>query len=288
MGRSSYPQLDSPSKQLMLDLTKDLEQLRIHNSELKKVKAYERRSFYESLDNADSQLEAQHNAALDKVAARHERVVEEAEETLRTHQRAVEEEHRRKQEEARKEAERIEREKAEKLRREQELAQLKSEREAAQKAADEMKRKAAEQAKERQRLEQEEKDRKERERAEEEKKKRDAQSQKADQEAARLKKEETSQAQLAARQKQLGGGRLTEEEIRVHQRYVELHQHLKRFREYLKNESKSNPVIKQNMGDMRRSIKKCVGQLREGKGVNKNQVREASLHTMANADINSI
>ncbi|KAL4809521.1 hypothetical protein BDV18DRAFT_157277 [Aspergillus unguis] len=266
--------MDSPSRQLMLDLTKDLEQLRVHNSELKKVKAYERRSFYESLDKADSELEAQHNAALDKVAARHEQVVEEAEETLRAHQRAVEEEHRRKQEEARKEEERIEREKAEKLRREQELAQLKAQREAAQKAADEAKRKADEEAKERERREQEEKARKAKEQAEEEKKKRDAEAQKAEQESARLKEEEASQKQLAARQNQLGGGRLTAEEIKVHQRYVELHQHLKKFRQYLKDESKTNPVIKQNMGDMRRSIKKCVGQLREGKGVNKNQTQE--------------
>ncbi|OJJ63531.1 hypothetical protein ASPSYDRAFT_140225 [Aspergillus sydowii CBS 593.65] len=235
MGRSNYPsQMDSPSKQLMLDLTRDLEQLRVHNNELKKVKAFERRSFYESLDKADSELEAQHNAALDKVAARHEEVLEEAEETLRAHNRAVEEENRRKQEEARKEAERKERERAEKLRKEQELARLKAEQE----AAEEAKRKATEEAEKKKRIEQEEKERKERER------------------------------------KQLGAGRLTDDEIKIHQRYVELHQHLKKFRQYLRNEGKTNPIIKQNMGDMRRSIKKCVGQLREGKGANKNQTQE--------------
>ncbi|CBF88029.1 hypothetical protein AN1157.2 [Aspergillus nidulans FGSC A4] len=227
MGRSGYPsQPDSPSRQLMLELTRDLEQLRVHNSELKKVKAYERRSFYESLDRADSELEAQHNAALDKVAARHEQVLEEAEETLRAYQRAVEEEARRKQEEARKEAERKERERAEKLRKEQELARMKAEREAALKAAEEAKRKAAE------------------------------------------------EMERQKNQKQLGGGRLSEEEIKTHQRYVELHQHLKKFRQYLRDQGKLNPIIKQNMGDMRRSIKKCVGQLREGKGVNKNQTQE--------------
>ncbi|KAL4786068.1 hypothetical protein BJX76DRAFT_141966 [Aspergillus varians] len=275
MGRSNYPsQLDSPSRQLMLDLTKDLEQLRVHNSELKKVKAYERRSFYESLDKADSELEAQHNAALDKVAARHEQVLEEAEETLRAYQRAVEEENRRKQEEARKEAERKERERAEKLRREQELARLQAEREAAQKVAEEAKRKAAEEAENKKRIEQEEKDRKERERVAEEDKKRQAEAQKAEQEAARLKEEEATQKQQAARQKQIGSGRLTHDEIKVHQRYVELHQHLKKFRQYLRDEGKTNPMIKQNMGDMRRSIKKCVGQLRDGKGVNKLQTQE--------------
>ncbi|KAL4917630.1 hypothetical protein BDW62DRAFT_183533 [Aspergillus aurantiobrunneus] len=271
MGRSSYPsQLDSPSRQLMFDLTKDLEQLRIHNTELKKVKAYERRSFYERLDKADSELEAQHNAALDKVAARHEEVVEEAEETLRAYQRALEEENRRKQEEARKEAERQEREKAEKLRREQELARLKAEREAAQKVAEEAKRKAAEEAERKKRLEQEARERQEWERVEEENKKRQEEADKAE----RLKEEEAAQKQQVERQKQLGAGRLTEDEIKVHQRYVELHQHLKKFRQYLKNEGKTNPIVKQNMGDIRRSIKKCVGQLREGKGVNKNQTQE--------------
>ncbi|KAL4924411.1 putative RNA export mediator Gle1 [Aspergillus undulatus] len=277
MGTSSYPAgLDSPSKQLMLDLTRDLEQLRVHNSELKKVKAYERRSFYEKLDKADSELEAQHNAALDQVAARHEQVLEEAEEALRAHQRAVEEENRRKEEEARKEAERKERERAEKLRKEQELARQKAEREAVEKAAAEAKRRAEEEAKKKQ-LEQAEKERKERERAEEEKKKHEAETKKAEQEATRLKEEEAAQAarkQQAARQKQLGGGRLTEEEVKIQQRYVELHQHLKKFREYLRNEGKTNPMVKQNMGDMRRSIKKCVGQLREGKGVNKTQTLE--------------
>lgn len=269
MGRSNYPsQMDSPSKQLMLDLTRDLEQLRVHNSELKKVKAFERRSFYERLDKADSELEAQHNAALDKVAARHEKVLEEAEEALRDHHRAVEEENRRKQEEARKEAERQERERAEKLRKQQELARLKAEQE----AAEEAKRKAAEEAEKKKRIEQEEKERKEREHAEQETKKRQEEAQKAEQEATRLKEEEAAQNQQAARQKQLGAGRLTDDEIKIHHRYVELHQHLKKFRLYLRNEGKTNPIIKQNMGDMRRSIKKCVGQLREGKGANKNQV----------------
>ncbi|KAL3473315.1 hypothetical protein BJX99DRAFT_200802 [Aspergillus californicus] len=280
MGRSSYPpQMDSPSKQLMLDLTRDLEQLRVHNFELKKVKAYERRSFYESLDKLDSELEAQHNAALDKVAARHDQVLEEAEETLRAHQRA-EEESRRKAEEARREAERKEQERAEKLRRDkEEFARREVERQAALKVAEEAKRQALEETEKRKQLEQKEKERKEqerkeRERLEEEARKRQAETQKAEQEAAQRLKDETSQNQQAARQKQLGGGKLTAEEVKIHQRYVELHQHLKKFRQYLKDQAKMNPIVKQNMGEMRRTIKKCVGQLREGKGVNKNQTTE--------------
>ncbi|KAI9373050.1 GLE1-domain-containing protein [Aspergillus egyptiacus] len=270
MGRSSYPQMDSPSRQLILDLSRDLEQLRVHNSELKRVKAYERRSFYETLDKIDSELEAQHNAALDKVAALHDQVLEEAEETLRAHQRAEEEE-RRRAEEARKEAERKERERAEKLRREkEEIARQEAER----KAAEEAKRKALEEAEKRKQLEQAEKERKEREQLEEANRKREAEAKKAEQEAARLKDEAAQKQQAESRQKQLGGSRLTEEEIKVHQRYVELHQHLKKFRQYLRSEGKTNPIVKQNMGEMRRTIKKCVGQLREGKGVNKGQTQE--------------
>ena len=99
MGRQqlNYPSpLDSPSKQLMLDLAKDLEDLRLHNSELKKAKAYERKSFYDRLDRIDHELETQHNAALDRVAALHGQVREQAEETLRDHIRAEEEERQRK------------------------------------------------------------------------------------------------------------------------------------------------------------------------------------------------
>ncbi|PWY83051.1 GLE1-domain-containing protein [Aspergillus sclerotioniger CBS 115572] len=232
MGRLSYPsQLDSPSRQLVLDLARDLEQLRVHNTELKKVKAYERRSFYENLDRIDSEREAQHNAALDKAAALHDQVLEEAEETLRAHQRAVEEENRRKEEEARKEAERIEREKAERLRREQEEA------------------------------------------ARQEKRKRQAEAQKAEQEASQRQAEAAQKAQTE-RQRQVGGSRLNEAEIKTQARYVELHQHLKQFRQYLKNEAKTNDIVKQNMGDLRRTIKKCVGQLREGTGANQVQLRQ--------------
>ncbi|KMU78856.1 hypothetical protein CISG_07373 [Coccidioides immitis RMSCC 3703] len=56
--------LDSPSKQLMQDLIRDLEQVRLHNSELKRVKQYERRSFYERLDQIVPEREEVLNAAL--------------------------------------------------------------------------------------------------------------------------------------------------------------------------------------------------------------------------------
>lgn len=268
----NYPShLDSPSRQLVLELARELEQFRIHTVELKKVKAYERRSFYNKLDEIDRELETEHYAALDKVAAQHQKVREEAEETLKEHLRQVELERLRKEEEARKERERIEREKAEKLRREQEeAARLEAER----KAKEEAERKAAEEAERARKAAQEEMERKERERLEEEKRKREAEVQKAqqaEQEAAQRKAEAERQAQ-AEREKELGAKGQTEQESRIHQRYLELHQQLKRFREYLRNEGKTNATLKQNMGDMRRTIKKCVGQIREGKLANKGQV----------------
>ncbi|KAH8425995.1 putative RNA export mediator Gle1 [Aspergillus melleus] len=271
MGRLSYPsQLDSPSKQLVSDLARDLEQLRVHNTELKKVKAYERRSFYENLDRADSELEAVHNAALDQVAARHGQLLEEAEETLRVHRRAVEEERLRKAEEERKEAERVAREKAERQRREQEeLAR----REAERKAQEEARKKAEAEAEKKRRDEQAERERQEKQRVEEENRKRQAEAKKAEEEAARAKTEAEQKAQ-AERRTQGANGRPTEAEIKVHNRYVELHQHLKKFRQYMRDQGKANNAVKQNMGDMRRSIKKCVGQLREGKGTNKTQLQE--------------
>ncbi|KAH3008505.1 hypothetical protein KXW60_002034 [Aspergillus fumigatus] len=236
MGRISYPAgLDSPSRQLLQDLIRDLEQLQIHSTELKQVKAWERKSFYERLDRIDSEREAIHYTALDKVAARHDQ-----------------------------------RERAEKLRREQEEA---ARRDAERKAAEEAKRKAEEEAEKKRKAEQEEKERKEKERLEEENRQRQAEAQKAEQEAAQRTAEAARKAQ-AEQQKQIGGARQSEEESKVQLRYVELHQHLKKFRQYLKDEGKTNPVVKQNMGDIRRSIKKCVGQLREGKGANKTQLQE--------------
>ena len=79
----------------------------------------------------------------------------------------------------------------------------------------------------------------------------------------------------------MGGGRQTAEENKAQLRYVELHQHLKSLRQYLKEQAKASPAVKQCMGDMRRSIKKSVGQLREGKGANKTQVKLINLFEMS-------
>lgn len=258
--------LDSPSKQLFLDLARDFEQFQLYASDIKKAKVYERRSYYDSLDRLDRERAAEHNAALDKVAANHSRVREEAEETLRKHLIAEEERRLRKEEEARRERERVERERAEKLRREQEEAARK---EAERTAKEEERRRAEAEAEKARKAAEDERQRRE----QEERRKREEDAQKAEQEAAQRKAQEAQ----ADRQKQVGGGRQTEEETRIQLRYVELHQQLKKFRQWLKDEGRNNPTVKQGTGDIRRSIKKCVGQLRGGKGANKPQVSRLSL-----------
>ncbi|KAK2782018.1 hypothetical protein FQN52_001242 [Onygenales sp. PD_12] len=259
---------DSPSRQLMLDLAKDLEQVRLHNTELKKVRAYERRSFYENLDRLDREREEVHNAALSAAAAKRDALRHEAEQTLQRHLVAEEEERRRKAEEQRRQRERLEREKAERERKErEEAARLEAER----RTQEEEKRRKAEEAERVRRAQEEEKEKRERERAALEKKKKDEELAKIKQEETRVKEAEDKKkqaAQLTASTAATtaaatidGAARRTPQQIAEHKRYLELHQHLKKFRRYMVDETKTNPVLKQHMGDMRRTIKKCVGQL---------------------------
>ncbi|PGH21501.1 hypothetical protein AJ80_03169 [Polytolypa hystricis UAMH7299] len=268
MGRPTVysPRLqDSPSRQLIHDLAKDLEQVRLHNTELKRVRAYERRSFYENLDRLDREREEVHNAALAAAAAKRDALRQEAEETLQQHLREVEAERLRQEELERRRRERLERAKVEKEQRErEEAARLEAER----RAQEEEKRRKAEEAERARKAQEEEKARQERERAAQEEKK-----QKEDAERKRLEQEAAEKNALEEKKKAEPPSvapRRTPEEIAEHKRYIELHKHLKQFRKYMMDETKKNPVLKQHMGDMRRTIKKCVGQLlSEGKTANR-------------------
>ncbi|EEP81044.1 conserved hypothetical protein [Uncinocarpus reesii 1704] len=241
--------LDSPSKQLMQDLIRDLEQL-------KRVKEYERRSFYENLDRIDREREEVHNAAINAAAAKRDQLRREAEELLQQHLKAVEEERRRKEEaerkrraeEEQKRREKLERERAEKERREREEAAKKEAERIAREA--EKKRQAEEAERLRKAKEEEQRNRQERERLEQEKKK---------QVEAQLKARKEQEEKAAEQKKQqveqtfLGETRRTPQEIAEHQRYLALHKHFKQFRKYMS--------LNNTWGDMRRTIKKCVGQL---------------------------
>ncbi len=51
-------------------------------------------------------------------------------------------------------------------------------------------------------------------------------------------------------------------------------------------QAKLNPALKSRMGDMRREIKKCIGQLTGGApGVNRQQVRAASVLIVSYSDV---
>lgn len=251
------PRLDAASKQIINDLVQQMEQVKVFNADLKKVHAYERQRFYDELDRADAEREALHTAALDKVKALHDSVRAEAEATLKQWLLEEEEARRREEEKARKEQERIEREKAEKLQREQqEAARLEAER----KAQEEAKQKAEQEAARARQAAQEERERKEREQRERAEAEKRREAQQAEQKARALEVEK------------IGAGRLTDEDVRVQERYVALHKTLKEMRQWLRAIGKEQPEVKQVMGDLRRAIKKTVGQLRDGKGANREQV----------------
>ncbi|KAI1433364.1 GLE1-domain-containing protein [Xylaria sp. CBS 124048] len=55
-------------------------------------------------------------------------------------------------------------------------------------------------------------------------------------------------------------------------RYVVIHQNLKKLRAYLLEQAKSLPALKARMGDMRRELRKCLGQIVTEKGGNRKQI----------------
>jgi nucleoporin GLE1 len=57
------------------------------------------------------------------------------------------------------------------------------------------------------------------------------------------------------------------------QRYLEIHKNLKQLRELIKNASLQDATLKKHVGEMRREIRKSVGQLTGGTGANKIPVR---------------
>ena len=63
-----------------------------------------------------------------------------------------------------------------------------------------------------------------------------------------------------------------------HSRYLEIHRALKELRKFMTAQAKQNAALKGAMGDMRREIRKSVGQLRDGKGANRVQVFLSVLH----------
>ncbi|KAI9849067.1 MAG: hypothetical protein M1838_000297 [Thelocarpon superellum] len=59
-----------------------------------------------------------------------------------------------------------------------------------------------------------------------------------------------------------------------HQEYRQIHQRLKQLRRFMMNVAKQNAALKRRMGDMRREIRKSVGQCTEGKGANRGLINK--------------
>lgn len=261
VGRRSTGRLpDSPSRQLILDLAKDLEQIRLHHEDLKKVHEYRQQSFTERQDEIDRVHREHYYAAIDEAYAYYDDHRREAEGVLQEHLRQVEEERRRKEEEERRckeEQERLERERQEREaaeRRRQEEARREVERLAREAAERKEKAEAEEKAR---KAAAEDNARRERERTQEAERQRQADLKKAEDEAVRL--------------KNLGAGKRSPEEVNEHQRYLDLHKYMKELRQFLANEGKNHPDLKEAIGKHRRAIVKCIGQLREGQGVGANR-----------------
>lgn len=269
---------DSPSRQLLWELG----QLAISTQE----------GFYAHLDRESHEREALHQQALAAATAKHENVRRNAEQYRERLEEQIQAERRRREDEEQKELERLRREKVE-----QEIAQRRREVERAKTVEIEEKK-----ITEVKRLEQEAADRRnaDRERQiaeaarrqEEERKK--AARQKDEVAAAEARARETAVAAQKARPKPVSQAPLSApapapapavqrstpktQPIQAtqieaeHSRYLEIHRALKELRKFMTAQAKQNAQLKGAMGDMRREIRKSVGQLRDGKGANRVQV----------------
>ena len=267
---------DSPSRQLLWELG----QLAISTQE----------GFYAHLDRESHEREALHQQALAAATAKHENVRRTAEQYRERLEEQIQAERRRREDEEQKELEKLRRENFER-----EIAQRKREVERAKTIEIEEKKIA-----EVKRLEQEAADRRnaERERQnveaakrqEEERRKAARQKDEVATAEARAKEaavaaqnaraEPVSQAPVPAPASAPAVQRSTQTTQSIqathleaqHSRYLEIHRALKDLRRFMTAQAKQNAQLKGAMGDMRREIRKSVGQLRDGKGANRVQV----------------
>ncbi|KAL9026836.1 MAG: hypothetical protein Q9196_004559 [Gyalolechia fulgens] len=248
---------DSPSRQLIWELSR----LAITAQE----------DLYERLDRDSQEREAAHKAALAEAIAKHEKVRKDAEAERDRLEKQMQQERARRAAEARQEEERqrrvaLEREKAEKRRAaEQAEAAARAERVATEERNAELARQKAE---------------KDRQTAEAVKRKKAQQEAEAKKKADDERRVKEDAAAAAARKAQPNTstfkqpGMATQSQIRnpqreaEHQRYLEIHKNLKELRKFMVQQAKPDSKLKSRMGDMRRDIKKSVGQIIEGKGKN--------------------
>ena len=256
---------DSPSKQLLYELG----QLRITAQE----------DFHAQLDRENHEREVAHRVALAAAAAEHDRVRHNAEVEREKLELQIEAERKKREDEDRKDLDRKRQEKTlreiEDRRREIERARTAElEEQRANEAC-----KAEADAAERRRQDKEKRD------AEAARRLAEEQAAEAKAKAAAVASQNAREAEVvetrnASRQPAPVQGSLATaqstsrnpEKESERQRYREIHHRLKDLRRFMAASAKQNPSLKKRMGDMRREIKKCVGQLTEGKGANRTPV----------------
>ncbi|KAI4090680.1 MAG: hypothetical protein LQ344_004583 [Seirophora lacunosa] len=267
---------DSPSRQLLWELSR--------------LAVSQQEDLYERLDRDSREREATHKSALAEAIARHEKVRKNAEAERDRLEKEIQQERERRQEEARIEEERQRQNRAEE---DQRLAAARAEQaaraERAERAATEernaetarqeaeKKRREAEAAKARKAQEAEarnvaEKERKSKEEAAAAASSRPsvlAQMQPATSQPKQLQSDPIQHKSHARREAE-------------HRRYLEIHRNLKELRVFMDQQTKQDARLKSRMGDMRRKVRKSVGQIIEGRGKNETPQR-AILATLKEA-----
>ena len=267
---------DSPSRQLLWELGR----LAISTQE----------DFYAHLDRESHEREALHQQALAAATAKHENVRRTAEQYRERLEEQIEAERKRREDEEQRELEKLRREKVER-----DIDERKREVERAKTIEIEKRRiaevkKLEDEAVDRRIAERERQDAETVKRQEEERKK--AVRQKDEIVAAEVRVREAAVANEKARSAPISQAPVsvpvptphvyqspsTTQPVQdiqseaEHSRYLEIHCALKEFRKVMTAQAKQNARLKEAMGDMRREIRKSVGQLRDGKGANRVQV----------------
>lgn len=256
------PEEDSPTRQLMEELHEDIRKINIAAKDKMDIYYAEQRRRKEHLDKIDADKMAAYMEKHKRVKQSQIKTREHSDFLLEQHYKEQEAELRRKEAEERAEKERLEKIRLEKEQKEKEERERKERRQ----REDTAKREAAAEA-EKKKKAAEEAEKKARDEAERKKREADLRAKELKEKEEQARAEEEQKKSLA-----LKFPEPTEGQKAVHARYLEIHARLKDLRKYMMAEAKTSPALKPVMGDMRRMIKKCVGQLTEGKGANKQPV----------------
>ncbi|KAK4694596.1 nucleoporin GLE1, partial [Lecanoromycetidae sp. Uapishka_2] len=265
---------DSPSRQLLW--------------ELGQLNLSDRESFNSQLDREHEERAALHRQALNAASAEHDRVRRSAEQFRQRLDAQIQAEQQRREEENQRDLERLQKEKEEQeiVSRRREAERLKAAKAREKELADIKRQEEKQEQEEATNKRQADKDRQDVETNRSLQEERRKQSQRASETvAAEAKLKEAaaaaqnaraapvvkSQVQLTPKLPAQTSTRNAELEAE-HSRYLDIHQKLKDLRKSMASQARQNPGLKTAVGEMRREIKKCVGQLREGKGTNKSQL----------------